>query len=193
MSTSSHPARPTFTDPLPAATAPYVPFSDYESNLGLDTYSEADLDDTSSQPALTRAQRLAADAAMNRRDRGLTTGTRASRRTRAPAFLQSDDEDEAGVDGGYGAGLLEGIDPRRRRRQYDERPEDDDMQGDAGEDEVPLEELGDIKAASIAEWVGIEAVRRAVQRHFKAFLMTYVDENGQSVYGQRIKHLGEGQ
>jgi DNA replication licensing factor MCM2 len=62
---------------------------------------------------------------MNRRDRGLP-GTRASRRTRAPAFLQSDDEPEEG----YGAGLLDGISTRRRRRQYDERPEDDDMEGD---------------------------------------------------------------
>jgi DNA replication licensing factor MCM2 len=164
--------------------------SDYDSNLGLDTYSNADLDDTTSQPELTRAQRLAAEAAMARRDRGLPTGTRASRRQRAPAFLQSDDEDYGDLP--PGAGLLEGIDTRRRRRQYDERPEDDDMEGQ-GEDEVPLEELGDIKAPSIAEWVGIEAVRRAVQRHFKAFLMTYVDENGQSVYGQRIKHLGEGE
>lgn len=157
--------------------------------MGLDTYSEADIDDTD-QANLTRAQRLAADAAMNRRDRGLLTGARASRRQRAPAFLQSDDD--AMDEDAPGAGLLEGIDPRRRRRQYDERPEEDDLQN-AEEDEVPLEELGDIKAASITEWVGIEAVRRAVQRHFKGFLMTYVDENGLSVYGQRIKHLGEGQ
>lgn len=37
------------------------------------------------------------------------------------------------------------------------------------------------------------AVQRAIQRHFKHFLMTWVDENGQSVYGQRIKQLGEGE
>jgi DNA replication licensing factor MCM2 len=57
--------------------------------------------------------------------------------------------------------------------------------------EMSLEHLGDIKAASIAEWVAIDVVRRAIQKHFKSFLMTYTDENGQSVYGQRIKHLGE--
>lgn len=56
---------------------------------------------------------------------------------------------------------------------------------------MSLEHLGDVKAASIAEWVSIEAVRRAVQKHFRSFLMTYVDASGQSVYGQRIKHLGE--
>ena len=58
---------------------------------------------------------------------------------------------------------------------------------------MPLEHLGDIKANSIAEWVTMPAVQRAIQRHFKHFLMTWVDENGQSVYGQRIKQLGEGE
>ncbi|GHJ86781.1 hypothetical protein NliqN6_3183 [Naganishia liquefaciens] len=157
---------------------------DYASNAGLDTYSEAGIDDKSSVPEMTRAQRLAAERAMERRDRGLP-GARAARRSRAPAFLQSDDEEEAGV----GHGLLDGISTRRRRRQYDERPDQDDVEGD--EEEVPLEHLGDIKANSIAEWVTMPAVQRAIQRHFKHFLMTWVDENGQSVYGQRIKQLGE--
>ncbi len=57
---------------------------------------------------------------------------------------------------------------------------------------MSLEHLGDIKAASIAAWVAFENVKRAVQKHFKSFLMTYLDANGESVYGQRIKHLGEG-
>ena len=56
---------------------------------------------------------------------------------------------------------------------------------------MSLEHLGDVKTASIGEWVGIEGVRRAIQKHFRSFLMTYVDDKGQSVYGERIKHLGE--
>ena len=56
---------------------------------------------------------------------------------------------------------------------------------------MSLEHLGDVKAGSIAEWVAIDPVRRAIQKHFRSFLMTYVDDNGQSVYGQRIKNLGE--
>lgn len=56
---------------------------------------------------------------------------------------------------------------------------------------MPLEELGDVKAASIVEWIANDSVRRAIQKHFKSFLMTYTDAQGQSVYGQRIKHLGE--
>jgi DNA replication licensing factor MCM2 len=43
-----------------------------------------------------------------------------------PGFLQSDDVEET-----FGDGLLSGIDTRRRRRQYDERPNEDDAEGEA--------------------------------------------------------------
>jgi DNA replication licensing factor MCM2 len=102
-----------------------------------------------------------------------------------PTFLQSDDDDDGGVDGG----LLSGINVRRARRQYDERMDDDD----AGEDEeMSLEHLGDVKTATIAEWIDVDIVRNAIQKHFRSFLMTFTDANGGSVYGQRIKALGEG-
>jgi len=42
-----------------------------------------------------------------------------------PAFLQSDDDEEP-----FGDGLLAGVNTRRRRRQYDERMEEDDAEGD---------------------------------------------------------------
>lgn len=172
---------------------------DYESNDALDRYSDADIDDRSSVPALSRAERLAAEAAMARRDRGLP-GARAARRSRAPGFLQSDDDIEVA---GPGAGLLDGVNTRRRRRQYDERPDEDDAEGeevgpsvtitetDAVLQEISLEHLGDVKASSITEWVAIDQVKRAISRHFRNFLLSYVDENGHSVYGMRIKHLGE--
>ncbi|CAD6568210.1 MAG: MCM DNA helicase complex subunit [Tremellales sp. Tagirdzhanova-0007] len=156
---------------------------DYESNAVLDTYSQADIDDRSSVREISRTERLAADRAMQARDRNLPS-RRAGRRDHMPAFLQSDEEEAVG----FGDGLLSGVNTRRRRRQYDERMEEDDAEE---EDEMSLEHLGDVKAASIAEWVSNDGVRKAIQKHFRSFLMTYVDENGQSVYGQRIKHLGE--
>lgn len=158
-------------------------YSDYEDNEALDRYEAVDIDDRESLPEMSRAARLAAEADMQRRDRGLP-GRRAGRRENMPAFLQSDDDDADGM----GEGPLAGVNPNRRRRQYDEIPDMDDVEE---EEEMSLEHLGDIKAASIAEWVAIDVVRRAIQKHFKSFLMTYTDENGQSVYGQRIKHLGE--
>ncbi|ODN83499.1 hypothetical protein L202_01633 [Cryptococcus amylolentus CBS 6039] len=159
--------------------------ADYDENVGLDTYSQADIDDRSSVAGPTRGERLAAERQMELRDRGIS-GRRAGRRDHMPAFLQSDD-DEAEP---YGDDPLAGINMRRRRRQYDERMDMDDVQEE--EEELSLEHLGDVKAASISEWVSRDAVRRAIQKHFRSFLMTYLDPNtGQSVYGQRIKHLGE--
>ena len=57
--------------------------------------------------------------------------------------------------------------------------------------EIPLEDLSDVKANSIAEWIATESVRRSIEKHFRHFLLSYVDEHGTSVYGQRIKTLGE--
>jgi len=57
--------------------------------------------------------------------------------------------------------------------------------------EVPLEQLSDIKAKSIVEWIANDRVRRSIAKHFRQFLMTYVDDHGASVYGQRIRNLGE--
>ncbi|KAI6046019.1 MCM2/3/5 family-domain-containing protein [Pisolithus marmoratus] len=78
------------------------------------------------------------------------------------------------LDGGLGVARMR----RRTRRQYDERRDLGDM--DSMDDEIPLEQLSDIKAKSIAEWIANDR-----------FLMTYVDDNGSSVYGQRIRNLGE--
>ena len=54
-----------------------------------------------------------------------------------------------------------------------------------------MEQLTDIKAKSIVEWIAHDRVRRTIVKHFRQFLMTYVDEHGASVYGQRIRNLGE--
>jgi DNA replication licensing factor MCM2 len=49
----------------------------------------------------------------------------------------------------------------------------------------------DIKAKSIVEWIAIDRVRRSIAKHFRDFLMQYCDESGSSVYGHRIRALGE--
>ncbi|KAH9929621.1 MCM-domain-containing protein [Epithele typhae] len=160
---------------------------DYATNELLDRYSDRDIDDEGEFENMTAQQRRAAEASMARRDRmerGGRRGARAAARSRMPNFLQSDDMEDEDV----GGGLLDGM-KRRTRRQYDERRDFDDL--DNVEDELPLEQLSDIKAKSIAEWIASERVRRSIIRHFRQFLMTYVDEHGASVYGQRIRNLGE--
>ncbi|KAI3618728.1 dna replication licensing factor cdc19 (cell division control protein 19) [Moniliophthora roreri] len=159
---------------------------DYAPNEMLDRYSDAGIDDDVNLPELTAAARRAAEAKMNRRDRVERSGRRGSRaanRSRALPFLDDDDDMED-----------EGDDEvlrmkRRTRRHYDERRDIDDMEG--VEDELPLEQLSDIKAPSIVEWIANHRVRRSIIKHFRHFLMTYVDEQGSSVYGQRIRVLGE--
>ena len=154
---------------------------------------------------MSAAARRAAEAKMRQRDRmerGSRRGMRAATRSHAPSFFDSDDfvaedDDESGLLSGTRA---------RARRQYDERRDIDDMEGIgdvrfplplryAGllylEKEVPLEQLSDIKAKSIVEWIANDRVRRSIVKHFRQFLMTYVDDHGASVYGQRIRNLGE--
>lgn len=161
---------------------------DYTENTALDRYSDADIDDDEDQQELTAAERRAAEVTMARRDRlegAGRRGARAARRSRAPAFLESDDIGSEGDLDELGVARMK----RRTRRQYDERRDMDDLDG--AEDELPLEQLSDIKAKSIVEWIANERVRRSIVKHFRQFLMTYVDENGASVYGQRIRNLGE--
>ncbi|EJD03389.1 MCM-domain-containing protein [Fomitiporia mediterranea MF3/22] len=136
---------------------------------------------------MTGAQRRAAERAMalrDRRERQGRRGARAAARTRAPDFLQSEESEEEGLDGG----LLSGM-KRRARRQYDERIEVDDVAG--LEAEIPLEQLHDIKANSVAEWISNIRVRHSIAKHFRQFLTSYTDEQGNSVHYPRIRNLGE--
>lgn len=175
--------------------------SDYIENQRLDRYDVGDInddDDFSDDPDARRA----AEARMKVRDRRAARGAPAAegrRKARMPAFLASDDEDSEDE------GRLLGA--RRVRRNYDEQP-DDDGEPDVsisyrvypereltriGIQEMPLEQLSDIRADSVAQWIEDPRARRTIMREFKGFLMTYTDIAGISIYGQRIRALGEGQ
>lgn len=78
---------------------------------------------------------------------------------------------------------------RRRRNAYDEDPDLSDE--DPSLEELSANALGDVKAPTIAEWVTQPVVHRTIAREFKSFLFAYIDENGRSVYGKRIRTLGE--
>lgn len=146
----------------------YAPRSD-------DNYSAIDIDDEGEYDDLDLATRRQLEARLNRRDREL-----ARRKAMPAAFLQDDDDGNLDLT----------RQPRRRRHHYDE-DDDEDMADDIMEEELSLETLQDIKASSLTEWVALPAVHRTVQREFKSFLTEYTDENGTSVYGTRIRILGE--
>ncbi|KAL9034599.1 MAG: hypothetical protein Q9214_006975 [Letrouitia sp. 1 TL-2023] len=141
-----------------------------------DAYVGADIDDEGDYDELDPAARRQLEARLNKRDREL------ARRRRMPAaFL--DEEDEAELD------LTR--QPRRRRHHYDEEREDEEMADDIMEEELSLETLQDVKASSLTEWVSQPSVYRTIFREFKSFLTEYTDENGTSVYGTRVRTLGE--
>ena len=141
-----------------------------------DTYGGADIDDEGDYGDLDLATRRQLESQLNRRDREL------ARRRRMPAAFLQDEDDDGDLD------LTR--QPRRRRHHYDE-DQDEDMPDDIMEEELSLETLQDVKASSLTEWVAMPAVHRTIAREFKSFLTEYTDEHGTSVYGTRIRTLGE--
>ena len=142
-----------------------------------DAYKGAEIDDEGEYDDLDVATRRQLEARLNKRDREL------ARRRRMPAAFLQDDDDEAELD------LTR--QPRRRRHHYDEDQEDEDMGEDIMEEELSLETLQDVKASSLTDWVTQPAVYRTIFREFKSFLTEYTDEHGTSVYGTRVRTLGE--
>ncbi|KAH7030655.1 MCM2/3/5 family-domain-containing protein [Microdochium trichocladiopsis] len=150
---------------------------DYRERDENDTYEAVDIDDEGEFGEMSLADRRQLEAQLNRRDREV------ARRRRMPAaFLQDEDED-GDID-------LTAQPRRHRHRIYDEDP-DEDMDRDIMDEELSLEALQDVKASSLTEWVSQPSVQRTIKREFKAFLTEYIDESGSSVYGNRIRTLGE--
>ncbi|GCE99808.1 MCM DNA helicase complex subunit [Zygosaccharomyces mellis] len=155
-------------------------YGDYEADPERDRYDETHVDDTEQQE-LSHADRRRIDAQLNQRDRLLKDG------------VYMDDDDEAGATQLDEMGLP--IQRRRRRRQYEGVDADDDLLDDMEVDplteELTLESLSNVKANSYAEWITQPNVSRTIARELKSFLLEYTDETGRSVYGARIRALGE--
>jgi len=141
-----------------------------------DAYAGADIDDDEYE-ALDPAERRDLERRLRIRDEKVRQGVVPT------AWLPDDDED----------GLADLMNRRQRRRRhgYDEVQDDMDMDDDVMNEELSLEALADVKASTLPEWVAQPAVARTIQREFKSFLTEYTDEHGHSVYGNRIRTLGE--
>ncbi|KAL5378590.1 MCM DNA helicase complex subunit [Paraphaeosphaeria sporulosa] len=145
------------------------------ANQNNQNYEGSDIDDEGDYEDLGMGARREIDRRLNRRD--------AEARRRIPdAFLPDDEE------GGIGELIRGG---RRQRHRYDEEQDDMDLDGDIMAEEMSLEALQDIKANTLTDWVAQPVVARSIAREFKAFLTEYVDDQGISVYGDRVKTLGE--
>lgn len=162
---------------------------DYRRNEQQDNYDLGDgnIDDEGDYEELDAATRRRLDDQLNRRDAIMNRGGR----SRGQAFLDIDEEEDEGDDRYDQYGLP--VQRRRRRRQFED--EGDGMEDldeiDPFNEELSLESLSDIKAPSITEWILQPAVSRSIARELKSFLLEYTDEKGRSVYGARIRSLGE--
>lgn len=153
---------------------------DYRSKDDEDHYDTTNIDDQEYEE-LDLATRRKIDERLNRHDAIFGDRSRGGQQ----AFLDESDHDMDEVDQ-YGLPI------QRRRRRYD----DDEVLGDDEDiepfnEELSLESLSDVKAASITEWILQPAVSRSIERELKSFLLEYTDEKGRSVYGARIRTLGE--
>lgn len=164
--------------------------ADYRRNDGQDHYDLGDgnIDDEEYE-AMDAATRRKIDEQLNRRDE-LIGGLAPGNRSRSQAFLDDGDDDDH-MDDVNEYGLP--IQRRRRRRQYDDENDEfmNDVDIDPFHEELSLESLADVKAPSITEWILQPAVSRSIARELKSFLLEYTDDKGRSVYGARIRTLGE--
>ena len=140
-----------------------------------ETYQGRMIDDEGDYDELDAATRRQLEARLDKRDREL------ARRRRMPAAFMPDEDDDLDLT----------KQPRRRRHQYDEEQDDMDMDENIMDEELSLETLQDVKASNITEWVSLPSVMRTIAREFKSFLTEYIDAQGTSVYGTRIRTLGE--
>lgn len=156
-------------------------YGDYEADPERDRYDETHVDDAEQQE-LSLAERRRIDAQLNQRDRLLKN-----------AAYMDDEEDGVATTQLDDMGLP--IQRRRRKRQYEDADAEDDLLDDMEIDplteELTLESLSNVKANSYAEWITQPNVSRTIARELKSFLLEYTDETGRSVYGARIRALGE--
>lgn len=162
---------------------------DYQMRPEQDTYEAAGLDDSADQAEMDLAERRALERAMDERDM-LQRGKRVSSSSH---YELSDDED--GDDEDEDMMLNKGdhfLNSRRRRfsmeQQQLHQQQDEDL---GGGEELTYEQLADIKADSLLEWVTNSQVSRTIAKEFKSFLLEYVDNKSKSVYGARIRLMGE--
>ncbi|KNE65999.1 hypothetical protein AMAG_10278 [Allomyces macrogynus ATCC 38327] len=142
---------------------------DYQEHDRLDRYDAVDLDDEE-YAQMDAGQRAEVERMMRRRD---------ALEGRLPMPFMDDLEDDQEME----------MQPRRRRRAY---REDADMDADlAGDGDLLLESIHDLKGQSIAEWLAMDRPRNTVRKELMQFLQSYTDKHGQSIYGEKIKIMGQ--
>lgn len=159
--------------------------NDYRRNAQQDTYDLGDNIDDDAYEEMDAATRRRIDEQLDRRDEILASTSRTAR-GRDQIFLDDPDaDDETFTQDGMPTQI-------RRRRHHAEREPDDFLDDiDPTHQELSLESLADVKGPSLTEWILQPNVSRSIARELKSFILEYTDEKGRSVYGARIRTLGE--
>lgn len=144
---------------------------------GMDQYEGEGLDDEYAEQMTYEeraAARLAAEAALDRRDAAAAAAGGRRGRKRMPGALEGLDEEDF-------------ADARRRRVLSQPADLDDGADGAEGgaAPRVALEEF----SGRVTDWVANAPVAIEVQRRFRRFLRTFTDDKGQRVYMQRIEAM----
>ncbi|KAJ2822730.1 MCM DNA helicase complex subunit, partial [Coemansia furcata] len=151
---------------------------DYQRNATLDTYDPALLDDDGEYAAMDPAERARVEARLRRRD---GEAAAAAGTSRIPLAFMQDEDDEDDVWG------------RRKRAGGQSKHAHLLAAATAAVDTervLTLDELRDTRGMSVAAWVSEAAPRQTIAREFRRFLLSYTDDHGASVYGERIRQLG---
>ncbi|KAJ3265850.1 MCM DNA helicase complex subunit [Chytriomyces hyalinus] len=144
---------------------------DYVENARLDVLDRRDIDDND-YGDLDPTSRLIAEERMRRRDR-----EEMRRQGVLPAAFMDDDEDDDG--------------PMRIRRRHRQGQQEDLDFDDPGADiALSADAIAEVRGP-IADYVAMEGPRQAIKREFHQFLTSYVNDNGESVYGNKIVEMCE--
>jgi DNA replication licensing factor MCM2 len=148
---------------------------DYRERPEEDNYEDLDIDDNIIDE-MDLGQRRQVDQLLNLRDDY----------SRSQHLDLDDNDNNNNKDNDYSEDEF-GLPTQRTRRRFEEDLNNEDL----GSNEITYAQLIDVKAPSVLEWICQPQVTRTIAREFKSFLLEFVDENGRSVYGPRIREMGE--
>ncbi|ODQ48204.1 hypothetical protein PICMEDRAFT_16015 [Pichia membranifaciens NRRL Y-2026] len=146
---------------------------DYRERPGEDAYEGLDIDDDVVDD-MDIGQRRQVDRLLNLRD---------DYSRRQNLDLDEDDQEMRGSQSEDEFGLP----TQRTRRRFEEDFNNEDLAAN----EIAYAQLIDVKAPSVLEWICQPQVTRTIAREFKSFLLEFVDDKGRSVYGPKIREMGE--
>lgn len=148
---------------------------DYEARPELDRYEEEHLDDQSVSD-MSLGERIAAEATLRERD--ILEGRRMRSRKGLDLF---DDISDYGSQSSF-------TQLKRRRRLAENALRG---QTDQEAETETIDNLEDTRGMSFREWLSQRATRNEIRNRFKSLIKTYVDENGRSVFKEKLRTMTE--